>query len=51
MLHFGRGQNHPGSKNVIVMNSGITTEPPHERTNKMTVGPAKTQISLGNHPV
>ena len=26
-------------------------EPPHDKTNKMTVRPAKTQISLGSHPV
>ena len=26
-------------------------EPPHDKTNKMTVCPAKTQISLGIHPV
>ena len=26
-------------------------EPSHEKTNKMTVRPAKTQISLGIHPV
>ena len=26
-------------------------EPPHYKTNKMTVRPAKTQISLGIHPV
>ena len=26
-------------------------EPPHDKTNKMTVRPAKIQISLGNRPV
>ena len=26
-------------------------EPPHDKTNKMTVRPVKTQISLGIHPV
>ena len=26
-------------------------EPPHDKTNKMTCAPAKTQISLGIHPV
>ena len=26
-------------------------EPPHDKTNKMTVPPVKTQISLGIHPV
>ena len=29
----------------------ITTEPPHDKTYKMTARPAKTQISLGIHPV
>ena len=28
-----------------------TYEPPHDKTNKMTVRPAKTQISLGIRPV
>ena len=27
------------------------SEPPHDKTNKMTAHPAKTQISLGIHPV
>ena len=29
----------------------ILSEPRHDKTNKMTVRPAKTQISLGIHPV
>ena len=29
----------------------FTNEPPHDKTNKMTVRPAKTQISLGICPV
>ena len=29
----------------------ITIEPPHDKTNKMTVRPAKTQMSLGIRPV
>ena len=28
-----------------------SNEPPHDKTNKMTVRPAKTQISLGIRPV
>ena len=28
-----------------------TYEPAHDKTKKMTVRPAKTQISLGSHPV
>ena len=30
---------------------GALVEPPHGKTNKMTVRPAKTQISLGIRPV
>ena len=33
-----------------ILSLGIT-EPPHDKTNKMTVRPAKTQISLGIRPV
>ena len=29
----------------------MTFEPPRDKTNKMTVRPAKTQISLGIHSV
>ena len=29
----------------------MTNEPPRDKTNKVVVGPAKTQISLGIHPV
>ena len=29
----------------------LKIEPPHDKTNKMTVRPVKTQISLGIHPV
>ena len=29
----------------------LTLEPRHDKTNKMTVRPAKTQISLGIRPV
>ena len=29
----------------------VAFEPPHDKTNKVTVRPAKTQISLGIHPV
>ena len=32
-------------------NTSLTYEPPHDKTNKMTVRPAKTQISLGIRPV
>ena len=30
--------------------SGIINEPRHNKTNKVSLGPAKTQISLGIHP-
>ena len=33
------------------MQCSIKNEPPHDKTNKMTVRPAKTQISLDIHPV
>ena len=32
-------------------NHHTTNEPPHDKTNKMTLRPAKTQISLGTRPV
>ena len=35
----------------IVAEKTTTFEPPHDKTNKMTVRPAKTQISLGIRPV
>ena len=31
--------------------TAITVEPRHDKTNKVIVCPAKTQISLGIHPV
>ena len=31
--------------------SSLINEPRHDKTNKMSVRPAKTQISLGIHPV
>ena len=31
--------------------SMIPNEPPHDKTNKMTVRPAKTKVSLGIRPV
>ena len=31
--------------------AALLFEPPHDKTNKMTVRPAKTQISLGIRPV
>ena len=37
---------------ICIMKTKITkTEPWHDKTNKVTVCPAKTQISLGIHPV
>ena len=36
-----------GIKIIQLMTSPSKNEPPHDKTNKMTVRPAKTQISLG----
>ena len=41
---------------IILLNSFVGRqhplyEPPHVKTNKMTVRPAKTRINLGIHPV
>ena len=38
---------------IVVKNaiSILNIEPPHDKTNKMTVRPAKVQISLGICPV
>ena len=33
------------------LNMSDINEPHHDKTNKMSVRPAKTQISLGIHPV
>ena len=38
----------------VLWNSSVglnIIEPPHDKTNKVSVRPAKTQISLGIHPV
>ena len=39
------------SLNRRVSKSSPSVEPPHDKTNKMTVPPAKTRISLGFRPV
>ena len=39
------------SENISCCLDSITFEPPHVKTNKMTVCPAKTKISLGIRPV
>ena len=36
---------------MLIANNNINLKPPHEKTNKMTVRPAKSQISLGIRPV
>ena len=38
-------------KNKLLKIQNSTNEPPHDKTNKVTVRSAKTQISLGIHPV
>ena len=45
VLTDSRLRNSPGLKTIC------TFEPRHDKTNKMTVRPAKTQISLGIRPV
>ena len=39
------------AKNLFMWIVALRGEPPHDKTNKMTVHPAKTQISLGILPV
>ena len=42
----------PSHQGKSVSNADVcTNEPPHDKTNKMSVRPAKTQISLGIRPV
>ena len=36
---------------VYVKANDLIFEPPHDKTNKMSVRPAKSQISLGINPV
>ena len=36
---------------VVLFFVNLPYEPRHDKTNKVTVRPAKTQISLGIHPV
>ena len=48
------GNKHQGNismQKLPVAQHSCTYEPPHDKTNKMTVCPVKTQISLGIHPV
>ena len=35
---------------ILCFSNILINEPPHDKTNKMTVHPAKTQLSLGIHP-
>ena len=42
---------HDKALSFIVMEYLLQYEPPHDKTNKMAVCPAKTQISLGIRPV
>ena len=39
------------NKEYIMMNDGNEYEPRHDKPSKVTVRPAKTQISLGIRPV
>ena len=43
---------HVYSQNQFLSEESLTEyEPRHDKTNEVTVHPAKTQISLGIHPV
>ena len=52
---FSRTKTPAGPTHTLVFNWSYCPykqfEPPHDKTNKMTVHPAKTQISLSIHPV
>ena len=48
-VHFS--SDSTGSATIELTSSPIRYEPPRHKTNKMTVRPAKTQISLGIRPV
>ena len=54
-LYHGPALRRPFMVKVINLSQfsavSFTNEPPHDKTNKMTVRPAKTQISLGILPV
>ena len=39
------------SRHSVIPRAHLTLEPRHDKTNKMSVRPAKTQISLGIRPV
>ena len=41
---------HNGSLTQLEFLMSQTYEPPHDKTNKLTMRPAKTQISLGIRP-
>ena len=49
MKYFGKAIRSQNDIDVKQMTTSI--EPPRDKTNKMTVRPAKTQISLGIRPV
>ena len=50
--HQVSGEVFPAAENFTAAQTlEYTFEPPHDKTNKMTVRPAKTQISLGIRPV
>ena len=44
-------QSHLGPVLVISVQTQLLNEPPHDKTHRMTVRPAKTQINLGIRPV
>ena len=44
-------ENFDWRRSVLVSPCVYIIEPPHDKTNKMTVRPEKTQISLGKHAI
>ena len=57
LLHWrDGGEKHMNDPNTIAnmqveAQQNLQNEPPHDKTNKMKMRPAKTQIRLGIHPV
>ena len=41
----------PNADTIVDWQSTNKSEPPHDKTNKMVVHPAKTRIRLGIHPI
>ena len=48
---WGSGRGEKEEKTNRIGDNDTVYEPPHVKTNKMSLRPAKTQISLGIRPV